>query len=240
MLLLLAAVTLLACLLPPLALLAREHVAIEALRFALLGYVVPPLLVIGLPPSLRARLAGFPLGERAQLRRSAVAPPGQRHPLRRPRALIAPVAFVATALVCRTPEVVNGVRDHPALIVVEAAALLVTGVALWIELVDTSDATALTPGPLRMATAAISMWSIWIVAYLLGFATIPWYRSFHHVAGGLSLAADQEIACWILWAIPGFVFIPVVFAHLTSWLRKEDGDAPNPPYGLRHGLGPTA
>ena len=238
MLLVLAPVVLLACLLPPLATLAREHVLAEALRFALLGYVVPPLLVLGLPVAVRDRLAGLPLGRRAAARRESTAGPGQRHPLRRPRSLVAPVAFVACAIVCRTPDVVNGVRNDPVLVLVEAAALLGTGCALWVELLDTSAATAVTPGPLRMAMAAIPMWSIWIVAYMLGFSSIAWYRSFHHVAGGLSLAADQEIACWILWAIPGLVFVPVVFFTLASWLGGEERRAGNSRFGIRH-VGPT-
>lgn len=222
-LLALAALVLVACVAPPLAVLAREHVATEALQFALLGYVVPPLFALGLSGERRARLAGFPLGERAVMRRTKTAGPGQRRPLRRPRATVVFVTFVLLALAWRSPAAVNGLHRHPALLILEVLSLTVAGCALWIELVDRSAATATIPGPMRMAMAAVSMWSIWIVAYLLGFATVPWYRSFHHVTGGLSMAADQEIACAILWAFPGITFIPMIFAQLVSWLRSEEG-----------------
>lgn len=231
-LLVVAALVLLACLVPPLGVLAREHVSTEALQFALLAYAAPALVALGLPTATRSRLAGVPLGARAVARRSAVAGPGQRRPMRRPRSVVVLVAFAAVALLWRTPIAVNALQGEAWVAVIEAASLLVAGTALWVELTDNSAATATLNGPMRMAMAALSMWSIWIVAYMLGFSDVPWYRSFHHSPGGLSLAADQQIACWILWAVPGLAFVPVVFQRLVAWLRQEErgsSGSPRPP-----------
>jgi hypothetical protein len=66
------------------------------------------------------------------------------------------------------------------------------------------------------------MWVYWILAYVVGMSIHGFYRNFHHVAGGLSQAADQELASVVLWLIAAVAFAPVVFWNASTWLRSEE------------------
>ncbi|MGH9296950.1 MAG: cytochrome c oxidase assembly protein, partial [Acidimicrobiales bacterium] len=203
------AVVVLAALLPPLGIYSREHVFSETLQFLALGYVAPPLLVLGLPAAARAQLAGHWT---------------TRDGRSRPRAWIAVAAFVVVAIGWRLPTSVDALHSAPLLSLLEAATLLAAGGALWLELTDSSLATTVSRGPKRMAMAALVMWSIWVDGYALGFSGGTWYGAFPHHQGGLGVIADQEIACWILWVVPGICLVPVFFSELIGWLHREAGD----------------
>ena len=68
------------------------------------------------------------------------------------------------------------------------------------------------------------MWAFWILAYTTGLSNRDVYRSFPHVAGGLSAAADQQIASAVLWFAAAAAFIPLVFWNAMQWLQTEDPD----------------
>ena len=74
--------------------------------------------------------------------------------------------------------------------------------------------------------AAFVMWAFWILAYVVGLSNHDFYRNFHHVAGGLSAAADQQIASAVLWFVAAVTFVPVIFWNALMWLKtEEDPDA---------------
>ncbi len=90
------------------------------------------------------------------------------------------------------------------------------------------DPVGLRPGPLaragglapleprsgylrRAVLAAVAMWAFWILAYVLGLSNHDFYRNFPHVPGGLSAAADQQIASAVLWFVAAASFVPVIF-----------------------------
>src|SRR5258708_7789937 len=78
--------------------------------------------------------------------------------------------------------------------------------------------------PLRAVFAAAAMWTIWVVAYILGFSQVAWFSAYAHAAG-LSPVVDQEIATGIMWAVPALCFIPVVYVCAMTWLKDtEDAD----------------
>jgi hypothetical protein len=56
-------------------------------------------------------------------------------------------------------------------------------------------------------------------------------------AGALSVAADQQIAIAIMWAVPAICFVPVIYALVISWLgeREDPGrqSAMTPPAGAQ-------
>jgi len=81
--------------------------------------------------------------------------------------------------------------------------------------------------PLRAFCAAVAMWMIWILAYILGFSQVAWFTAYAHP--GLSSVADQEIATGIMWAVPALCFAPVVFVAALTWLK----DTEDPDEGLR-------
>ena len=213
----LAAVLLaIAMLLPPVIGLARRQAYAEALQFVIFAIVVPALLVTGAPWRLLPprRAAGTGLADRLARSRS-------RRPAL-PRASGCLVAYVAVIIAWRLPVVVDALVRHPALIAAEVVTLVAVGCAFWTELVPSPP---LLPGlsrPQRAAAAAIPMWTIWALAYIMGFSQANWFAAYHHAAGhGLSAAADQQIATGIMWAVPALCFPPVIYACLIRWLRDS-------------------
>src|SRR5215831_18210543 len=228
-------VLVLACLLPPLATLARRHVFAESIQFSVFAMAGPALIMLGAPwRFLRLSRAGAG---------SDVARPGAGSPARSPvgpadrlaaarrdnrsfgRAAIFLLVFMAVCLVWRLPAVIDALARRPALVPLEAVTLLVAGAALWLELVDSPPVAPRLPRPQRAAVAALAMWSIWIVAYVLGFATHAVFHAYRATGGGLGAVADQEIAVGLLWAVAGCCFVPVVIANMLGWLKdSEDAD----------------
>jgi len=228
---------------PPVGIWARRLVVVEAVQFSLLAYVVPSLLVIGLAPATRRRLSAWPplsSYSREQLpragsplrgtRRTAADPPRPRPD--RPgrgafdpaaaRAWVALVVFVCLVAVWRSAALVDAIAHREWFVLLEAATLVISGCALWLNLVDSGASATGAGRPRRMTIALLAMWSIWVLAYVVGFSGHAMFPAYHHRAGsGLSALGDQELAVAVLWAVPGLVFIPVVFVNLVSWLRTQ-------------------
>jgi cytochrome c oxidase assembly factor CtaG len=225
-----ALVLLIASLVPPLAVSARRYEFVEALQFALLAVVVPVLLVSGLPWRLLG-LAGprSPEEEGIMEVPSRSLRPVDRLALgrrRHPQALrsVAFASLYLTAVVAwRIPATVDALARHPWLVGVEAATLLVVGAGLWLELVESPPLTPRLSRPNRVALAAVSMWTIWVLAYLVGLSHGSWYHSYaHHPGVGFSLSADQQLTTGTMWLISGCAFIPVIFWNLIRWLQSEE------------------
>lgn len=205
----------LAVLLPPVGSLARQYVFVQALQFAVLATAVPALIVLGKP------------WRGTRWRRLATA---RSHRSSSRRAWAVFVAFIAVAVLWRLPVAVNALVRYPALTVAEAASLIVAGCALWLELVESTPFLPTITRPLRAAFAALPMWVIWANAYIMAFSHTVWFTAFSGRAGrGLSIAADQQIAAFLVWAITGLCFVPVVYVSLITWLR----DTSDPDHELR-------
>ena len=68
------------------------------------------------------------------------------------------------------------------------------------------------------------MWSLWAIAYVLGFAHDAVVHAYDPAGSHLGPVADQEITAFLLWAAAGLAFTPVVFTVLMRWLK--DGSEP--------------
>ncbi len=207
-----AAVITAAGLLPPAGIEARRYVFAESLQFALFAVVVPALVVLGArwPGKLAGRLAASRL----------------RHPgFVRAAAFLG--IFAAASVAWRSPAAVDALARQPALVLLELATLLIAGTGLWLEIVDSPPLAPRIARWQRAVVATLAMWTIWVLAYLLGFASVAWYPAYRHVAGhGLSMAADQQLATWVLWAVAAVSFLPVIFYAAMTWLKEaEDPDA---------------
>lgn len=216
-------------LLPPAGSAARHYVLAQAVQFAVLAVAVPALLVLGAP--WRLRPAGQRLADRAAIARS------HRPGSIRPRLSL--VGCIAMVIAWRLPVVVNALVRYPILTLVEAVTLIAAGGALWLELVESPPLLPTMSRPLRALFAALPMWTIWAIAYIMGFSHTVWFTALAHAPGhGIGTIADQEIAAFLLWLIPGLCFVPVVFVSLITWLR----DNADPDAGLREvpaaGAGP--
>jgi cytochrome c oxidase assembly factor CtaG len=211
-----AVVLVLACLVPPAGTYARRYVFVESLQFTLLAAAVPPLLVLGAP--WRA------LGAHRLMRGRGGEAAGGSAFLRGAGALL---AFVGVVIAWRLPAPVNALATQPGLAVVEMVTLTGAGTALWLQLVESPPLLPRLPRPLRAVFAAVAMWTIWVLAYILGFAQSAWFTAYSHP--GIGTVADQEIATGIMWGVSAACFIPVVYVLAMTWLR----DTEDPDEGLR-------
>jgi len=215
-----AVVVVLMALVPPLSRLARDSEYGAAIQFSLLAIVLPALVTVGAPWRLLG-LAGQ--GSPAMPPRvvDRVADHRRRH-----RELAWSLAFIAADLCVvvawHAPGAVAAVAQHGWLVSLEGTSLLVLGLGLWLELA-TSPPLVPRSGYLRRAVlAAFVMWAFWILAYVVGLSNHDFYRNFHHAGGGLSAAADQQIASAVLWFFAAVAFVPVIFWNALQWLKTDE------------------
>jgi cytochrome c oxidase assembly factor CtaG len=218
-----AVVLILICLLPPAGTFARRYVFAESLQFVLFAVGIPALLALGAP----WRPLGFAglLGRRG--RQVLQTRAGRRRGSDVRRGLATLLAFIAAVIAWRLPVSVDALATVPGLAVAELATLGGAGLALWFELVESPPLLPRLSRPQRAFWAALAMWTIWILAYILGFSHVAWFTAYSHP--GLSSVADQEIATGVMWAVPALCFAPVVFVAALTWLK----DTEDPDEGLR-------
>ena len=209
-----AAALVVICLVPPLGPAARRYLFVESVQFCVFALAAPALVVLGAPwRQLRLARGADRVAAARRRRTSFVA------------ALPALIAWVAICLCWRLPAVLDGLALHPALIAPEAVTLCAAGTGLWLELVPSPPLTPRVAPPQRACLAALAMWSIWVIAYVLGFASDSVVHAYDHGGSHLGAASDHEIAAFVLWAAAGLAFIPVIFAAVMGWLKDGGGTA---------------
>lgn len=212
-----AGLALVAALVPPVSTTAHQYEFVETIQFDLLAFIMPALFVLGWP--LRWVRPGSWLGARLVL----LADARRRHPSFW-RAALFSVAFVGTVIAWRTPGLMDALQRHGWLLAVEVVSLAVTGVPLWAELVPSPPLSPRVVPPMRAGLSALTMWGVWVMAYLVGFSEVAWYVAYHHVAGGLGGTTDQELSTAVMWLGAASVFVPRIFSDLLGWLRSGNGD----------------
>jgi cytochrome c oxidase assembly factor CtaG len=204
-------VLVLACLLPPLVLLARQYVFAETIQFTVFAMAGPALIVLGAPwrwlhlSGPATRLAAERRARRSIMRAAAVL-----------------LVFFAVCLFWRLIPVVDALARQPLLVLPEAVTLLLAGTALWLELVASPPVEPRLPRPQRALIATLAMWSTWAVAYVIGFSAHGLFSAYSTAGNGLGAVADQEIAVALVWAVAGFCFVPVVIVTMLGWLTSSD------------------
>ena len=216
------------CLVPPAGAEARRFVFAETLQFLVFAVVAPALLVLGAPWRTLRRVAAWPGPGDVPAR--GTARPRRGSSFR--RGVVVLLAFIGAAVAWRLPVTVNALVTVPGLALVEMVTLGGAGIALWLELVESPPMLPHLSRPQRAAFAALPMWAIWILGYILGFSQTAWYSAVSHPAG-LSAVVDQEIATGLMWEVPALCFAPVVFVAAVTWLR----DTEDPDEGLRAIIG---
>ncbi|MGH3184014.1 MAG: cytochrome c oxidase assembly protein, partial [Streptosporangiaceae bacterium] len=117
---------------------------------------------------------------------------------------------------------------HPALSLAELVTLSPAGVGLWLELVNSPPLAPRLSRPRRAVIAAVTMWSIWVIAFVLGFARGPVVHAYDGAGSSLPTVVDQELAAFLLWLAAACCFVPVIFVSLLTWLRDgaDPGEEP--------------
>ncbi len=197
---------------PPMAGRAHRYDWAEALQFMVFAMIAPGLVVAGAP----WRQLG--LAKPA----TALADARRRHPEHARSATL-----VALALACmvtwRLPASVDALRSGGWPLAVEAFTLGLSGVVIWLECLTSPPLAPRCARPMRIALSAVSMWTIWTLAYLVAMSDGEWYPAYRHVAGhGLSLVADQQITAGVMWAVASICFLPLIFFDLFRWLHNEE------------------
>jgi cytochrome c oxidase assembly factor CtaG len=231
-----------ACLVPPLDGLARRYLFVESIQFCVFALAAPVLIALGAPWRLLPGRRGRPGGPARPAPRQVPLLAGASRPWA--SFVVTLSCLIAWVLLCvfwRLPSVLDGLARHPALVLAEALTLGAAGVGLWLGLVAVQPSAVRRPRPERALVAALAMWSLWAIAYVLGFAHTAVVHAYDPAGSHLGPVADQEITAFLLWAAAGLAFTPVVFTVAMRWLR--DGSEPagerarRAPAGVR-GWGP--
>jgi cytochrome c oxidase assembly factor CtaG len=218
-----------ACLVPPLSVLARRYLFVESIQFCVFAMAAPALVVLGAPWSL----VRFPPGLGRLAGRLAAA-------RRRRASFVVALGYLASwAALClcwRLPPVLDGLARHPVLIAPEAVTLGAAGTGLWLELVPSPPLAPRLRRPQRAVIAVLAMWFTWAVAYVLGFAGHAVVHAYDGAGSHLATVADQEITVFAVWAVTAACFIPVIVVMGLAWL-KEGADAAAEPADDRARVG---
>lgn len=213
-------------LLPPMGGLARRYLFAESIQFSIFAMTGPALIAVGAPWCL-LRLSR---AERDGASGVAGAAPGpvdrlaarrRRQPSTR-RAAACLATFIGVCLIWRLPPVLDDLARRPWLLAVELTTLLAAGAGLWLELVESPPLRPRLGRLHRAGAAALAMWFIWAVAYVLGFSHSAVVHAYDAGGGWLGTVADQEVTAGVLWAIASCCFMPVIFAATLTWLRAGD------------------
>ncbi len=239
-----AVVLTLVMLLPPAGTDARHYAFVQALQFVIFAVAAPALFVVGAGARVRA-VAAWPAAITRRLlgRTGRRGQPGEAAAIR--LVALRLLAFMALVVVWRLPAATRALTTNPALALLEMVTLAAAGVALWVELAGPARDEPTVSRPLRAAMAALSMWTIWIIAYITGMSSGA-------SSSALGSVTDKQVGVAIMWAVPAVCFVPVIYALMISWLgerddpdrelRQADGDgapltgfagAPRPPRGWR-------
>lgn len=228
--LVLGCVAFIVLILPPVATLARRYEFVQSLQFSFFIAGIPALLVIGAPwrflhlstasiDDIQAR----PIAELKDVGPVDRWSAGRLRHLQPIRSVVVFVVYAIVAVAWRTPAAVNGLANQPWLLLVEAATVLPVGIWLWTELVESPPLTPRLVRPHRIGLSAVSMWIIWILAYVVAFSHGVWYSAYHHHPGvGVSLSADQQMTAGMMWLVSGTVYISLSFWNLYKWLQSEE------------------
>lgn len=199
----------------PLEMIVREYLFAESIQFCAFAIVIPSFLVTGAPWA--PRRARLPFGG----------------------AMAVGVVFAGLCLLWRLPPVLDALARHPVLQVAELGTLLAAGIWLWLQLAGSPSSAARLPRPQRAAVAALAMWSIWAIAYVLGFANHAVIHGYDE-SGSFRTVTDQELSAALMWALSGASFIPVIAVTMLGWLRDSTAPGDGSPDDLPAGRGVPA
>jgi len=207
-----AAVLVVASLVPPADAFERRYLFAESIQFCVFALAAPALAVLGAPWSAAWSR------ERRLRRLAEVNGSGRRLPSFT-AAVCYLIAWLVACVAWRLPPVLDGLARHPVLAVPEAVTLCAAGAGLWLQLAGSPPLAPRLTRPQRAAVAALAMWSIWVIAYILGFARDSVVHAYDGAGSHLVTVADQEITAFVLWAAAAAAFLPVVFTAALTWLR---------------------
>jgi putative membrane protein len=204
---------------PPLDIWAASNLASHMTQHVLLLSIAPPLLIIGLVPSVLA--AAIPDAIRARWLDATIAT-AARVPVF--VALTVAVGLQTAALgVWHVPAIYDAAATHLPLHAAEHLSFLLTGLAFW----------WIVAGAARRAGSAASLVTIFaaslpgtLLGALMTLSTSPWYPHYAHASFTAALQ-DQQLAGVVMWAVGGMAYVAAGAALFAAMLRDLDRASPS-------------
>ncbi|MGN6377457.1 MAG: cytochrome c oxidase assembly protein [Gaiellales bacterium] len=218
----LALVTVVAALASPIDDWADSLFWVHMSQHLLLTMVAAPLLVLSAPWMTMWR--AFPLGFRRTVARGAVS----SRPVAPLRALLRPwpafIAFNVTMWAWHAPALYDLTLRNQAVHDLEHTMFLVTGVLLWVQLIDSPPLHTSLGDIQQGALAFTTILSGWFLALVLAFWPTPLYSAYAsltHRPGGISALTDQQWAAGMMWMI-GSLPLSVMLFFIIGRIASDD------------------
>jgi len=185
--------------------------SVHMLQHVLLGFVAPPLMLLGLSPRMAAQVAGVPLV----------------------RAITEPVpAQVVAAIVMigwHVPALYNATLHSESLHVVEHLMFIAAGLVLYWPMLEATSAQArwqLSP-VLKLVYMLAATLPQDGVALVLLFSRVPFYEFYVHVprlVDSLTPLIDQTLAGAVLMVLGKATFAVAALSVFFRWFGGEQAD----------------
>ena len=135
------------------------------------------------------------------------------------------VAFLAGFWVWHVPAVLDAAATSSLLHGLEGACYLVTGLALWGQLVGSHPFSPPLDNLGRVSVVTVALVGCFLPAAAMVFVDRTWYPAFRHLPGAaLSVGADQGMAAGLTWVLPVTSLGVVALWTLTAWLNHDQDD----------------
>lgn len=205
---------------------SERYLSLHMLQHILLGFLAPPLIVLGAP--WLPLLSGLPrparqwVGHLVQKVRQFRARHGWWRGATQP--LVPIVLFNVAMLVWHLPVAFDlAARNQLIHIWVEHATFFGLALLLWLQLMGSYPLRPSLP-PLAQAGAAFGTNAVMVLtAMTLVLFTHDLYPVYHHLLGaGLSQDADQQIAGSTLWICGEASLAPILYFQVHRWLAMGE------------------
>ncbi len=213
----------------PIDILSSRLLWVHMIQHLLILVVMAPLLVAGAP--LIPMWLGLPRWARRLVRASALLKAGSAfnrlgHWLRQPA--ISCGLMIIGIWVWHWPTLYDLALTNAAIHDwCEHATFLTVSVLFWSQVIPSPPLHPRLSYLGRMGYVGIAIAQNVVLAVLIGFAQVPLYAPYAHLAlgaGGLSALQDQQLGAGIMWTIGDFPFVGALSILVLRWLASQSDD----------------
>jgi putative membrane protein len=209
---------------PPLETRATSSLTAHMMQHVVLLTIAPPLLILGLVPSVLG--AAFSDATRSRLERATA--PVSAAVERVPVFVLTVVAVglqTAALGVWHIPAIYDAAVVHVPLHALEHLTFVLSGVAFW----------WIVAGAGRRVGTAAAVVTIFVASLpgtllgaLMTLSTSPWYPHYAHHSFAAALQ-DQQLAGVVMWAVGGMAYVVAGAVFFVAWLRDLERTSPSRP-----------
>lgn len=206
---------------PPLDTWATHDLAAHMIQHVVLLAIAPPLLIIGMVPTLLAHALRDATRARLERGVARLAKAAERVPMIA-WAVLAVAAQTAALGVWHIPAIYDAAVSHLALHATEHLTFLGTGLAFWWTLAGSRHRL-----PTGAAVVTIFLASLpgTLFGALMTLSTAPWYPAYASGSAAHALQ-DQQLAGVVMWAGGGMAYVAAGASLFVTWLRDLERASP--------------